>query len=85
MSRQSPVDSPPPERGRRDRIVQALLVVFLSLVVFGLMWGIMGAVLAVPLLAIAKSVCEQFAASQPVSLLIGGRTLRPRREGPMLM
>lgn len=52
------------------------LILFASLVVFGWMWGIVGAILAVPMLAITKTVCEQFHDGQPVARLIGGESKR---------
>ncbi len=46
------------------------IVVFLWLAFWGWMWGIGGALLAVPLLAIFKIGCDQFETTKPLSLLV---------------
>lgn len=46
------------------------IVVFLWLAFWGWMWGIGGALLAVPLLAIFKIACDQFETTKPLSLLV---------------
>lgn len=48
------------------------IMVFLALTLLGWMWGIAGAVLAVPVLAVVKVGCDQFERSQPVGTLLGG-------------
>lgn len=47
------------------------IVVFLSLIFWGWMWGLGGAVLAVPLVAIFKIACEKFERTRPIAVLLG--------------
>lgn len=48
------------------------IVVFIGLAFWGWMWGIGGALLAVPILAIIKVTCDQFERTRPLATLIGG-------------
>jgi AI-2 transport protein TqsA len=48
------------------------LVVFLSMVFWGWMWGIMGMVLAVPLTVGLKIVCEHINSLKPVAIFLSG-------------
>jgi predicted PurR-regulated permease PerM len=48
------------------------IVVFISLAFWGWMWGVGGALLAVPILAITKVTCDQFERTQPLGTLLGG-------------
>ncbi|HUG89710.1 MAG TPA: AI-2E family transporter [Planctomycetaceae bacterium] len=47
------------------------VLVFLSLVVWGWMWGIGGVLIAVPVLGIAKIICEHFRSLRPLANLLG--------------
>lgn len=47
------------------------VAVFLSLVVIGWMWGILGVLMAVPILATVKLVCESVAPLHAVALFLG--------------
>jgi predicted PurR-regulated permease PerM len=47
------------------------IMVFLAVVVWGWMWGIGGVLIAVPVLGIAKIVCEHFRSLRPLADLIG--------------
>jgi AI-2 transport protein TqsA len=47
------------------------VVILLSLVFFGWMWGIIGALLSVPIAAAIKIVCENIDALKPISILMG--------------
>lgn len=47
------------------------VMVFLSLVIWGWMWGVGGAIIAVPLLAVTKIYCDSFESLQPVGRLLG--------------
>lgn len=46
------------------------IMVFLSLAFWGWIWGVGGALIAVPLLAMTKIVCDQFKPLQPVAKLL---------------
>ena len=48
------------------------LVVIASLIFWALVWGIMGALLAVPMTAIIKMIFEQHETTQPIARLLGG-------------
>ncbi len=48
------------------------IAVFLALVFWGWLWGIAGAILAVPLLNIFKLTCEAFVTTRPVARLLAG-------------
>ena len=47
------------------------VVILLALVFFGWMWGIIGALLSVPIAAAIKIVCENIEALRPISILMG--------------
>jgi predicted PurR-regulated permease PerM len=47
------------------------VVILLALVFFGWMWGIIGALLSVPIAATIKIVCENIDALKPISILMG--------------
>ena len=48
------------------------VAIFISLIVFGWAWGVYGLLLAVPILAATKMICEHVRSLQPVGELIGG-------------
>ena len=54
-----------------NRISLNPVVVFLALAFWGWIWGAGGAIIAVPLLSMAKIVCDQFAPLQSLATLIG--------------
>ena len=47
------------------------VVILLSLIFFGWMWGMVGALLSVPIAAAIKIVCENIDALRPISILMG--------------
>ena len=47
------------------------IVVFLSIVVWGWMWGVGGVLIAVPVLGISKIICEHFRSLRPLANLLG--------------
>lgn len=53
------------------RLVLNPLAVLLSIVVWTWMWGVAGALLAVPMLATLKIVCDHVVGLQPLSVLLG--------------
>jgi predicted PurR-regulated permease PerM len=48
------------------------VAIFISLIVFGWAWGVYGLLLAVPILAGTKLLCERVQSLQPLGELIGG-------------
>jgi predicted PurR-regulated permease PerM len=56
-----------------DRVGISPLMVLVSLVIWGWLWGFAGMVLAVPMTVIIKIVCENIPIMEPVSTLMGTR------------
>ena len=56
-----------------DRLGLSPLVVLVSLLIWGFIWGFVGLILAVPMMAIIKIVCENFPILEPISILLGSR------------
>jgi predicted PurR-regulated permease PerM len=56
------------------------LAVILSILVFGWLWGIGGGLLAAPLLAVIKIVCDQFETLQPYSAILGVSTAAQQKS-----
>jgi predicted PurR-regulated permease PerM len=56
-----------------DRLGLSPLVVLVSLLVWGWLWGFAGLILAVPMTAIIKIVCENIPMLEPISILLGSR------------
>jgi predicted PurR-regulated permease PerM len=54
-----------------DSLNLSPVVILLSLIFFGWMWGIIGALLSVPIAAAIKIVCENIDALKPISILMG--------------
>lgn len=54
-----------------DNLNLSPMVILLSLVFWGWLWGITGALLAVPIAAAIKIVCENIEMLKPVSILMG--------------
>jgi AI-2 transport protein TqsA len=49
------------------------VAILLSLILWGMLWGVVGMILSVPIMAVVKIVCERFQGSRPVSDLLAGR------------
>ncbi|HEX6112081.1 MAG TPA: AI-2E family transporter, partial [Geminicoccaceae bacterium] len=47
------------------------VAVFLALIVFSWMWGVGGALLAVPMLATFKICCDHVEALEPIGTMLG--------------
>jgi predicted PurR-regulated permease PerM len=56
-----------------DNLGLSPIVVLLSLMIWGFIWGFAGMILAVPMMVIIKIVCENVALLEPVSILLGSR------------
>ncbi len=54
-----------------DSLNLSPVIILLSLVFFGWMWGLVGALLSVPIAAAIKIVCENVDALKPISILMG--------------
>lgn len=49
------------------------VVILLSLIFWGMLWGIVGMLLATPITAVVKLLCERFEGSRPVAQVMAGR------------
>jgi predicted PurR-regulated permease PerM len=56
-----------------DNLGLSPIVVLLSLMIWGFIWGFAGMILAVPMMVIIKIVCENVTLLEPVSILLGSR------------
>lgn len=56
-----------------DRLGLSPLIVLVSLLIWGWLWGFAGLILAVPMMAIIKIVCENIPVLEPISILFGSR------------
>jgi len=54
-----------------NRLALDPIVVFLLILILGWMWGVAGALIAIPLLASVKIVCQAIEALNPIARLIG--------------
>ena len=64
-----------------DRLNLSPVVVLLSLVFWGWLWGFVGALLSVPIAVAIKIVCENIEPLHPISVMMGsGKHCRPRNE-----
>jgi predicted PurR-regulated permease PerM len=54
-----------------DNLGLSPLVVLLSLMIWGWLWGFVGLILAVPMTVIVKIVCENIPMLEPISILLG--------------
>jgi predicted PurR-regulated permease PerM len=54
-----------------DRLGLSPVVILLSLLLWGTIWGIPGALLSVPIASIIKIVCENFPSLQPIAVMMG--------------
>lgn len=64
-----------------DELNLSSVVVLLSLAFWGWLWGIVGAILSIPIASAIKIVCENVDELRPVSVMMGsGKTLRHEFE-----
>jgi predicted PurR-regulated permease PerM len=56
-----------------DNLGLSPIVVLLSLVIWGWLWGFAGMILAVPMTMIIKIICENVPVLEPISILLGSR------------
>jgi predicted PurR-regulated permease PerM len=54
-----------------DNLGLSPLVVLLSLMIWGWLWGFVGFILAVPMMVIVKIICENIPMLEPISILLG--------------
>jgi predicted PurR-regulated permease PerM len=57
-----------------DRLGLSPVVILLSLLLWGTIWGIPGAILSVPIAAIIKIVCKNFESLKPIAIMMGSGT-----------
>ena len=56
------------------RLQLSPLAVILSVLLFGWLWGVAGGLMAAPLLAITKIVCDEFPLLRPASIVLSGES-----------
>ena len=56
-----------------DNLGLSPLVVLISLLIWGYLWGFTGLIIAVPMMVIIKIICENIPMLEPVSILLGSR------------
>ena len=54
-----------------DKLGLSPVVIMLSLMLWGTIWGLPGAILSVPIAAIVKIVCENFESLKPIAVMMG--------------
>jgi len=54
-----------------DRLGVSPVMILLSLLLWGMIWGIPGALLSTPIISIIKIICENIASLRPIAVLIG--------------
>jgi AI-2 transport protein TqsA len=52
------------------------VVILLGLIFFGMIWGVIGMILATPIVAVLKIVLERMELTAPVARLLSGRLAR---------
>ncbi|MGI8981956.1 MAG: AI-2E family transporter [Pirellulaceae bacterium] len=62
------------------RLQLSPLAVILSVLFWGWLWGIAGGLMAAPLLAVAKIICDQFDVTKPLGVILG--EAEPRTHHP---
>jgi predicted PurR-regulated permease PerM len=60
-----------------DRLGLSPVLILLSLLLWGTIWGIPGALLSVPIVSIIKIVCENISSLKPIAVMMGAGALRP--------
>ena len=65
-----------------DKLNMSPVVVLISLIFWGWLWGPVGAILSVPLAAAVKIVCENIDALKPISIMMGSGRLYARDFEP---
>jgi len=55
-----------------DRLGLSPVVILISLLLWGTIWGIPGAILSVPIASIIKIVCENISSLRPIAVMMGG-------------
>jgi predicted PurR-regulated permease PerM len=63
-----------------DNVGISTLVVLLSLLIWGWIWGFAGMILAVPMMVVIKIICENFPFLEPFSILLGSRKATQARK-----
>jgi predicted PurR-regulated permease PerM len=60
-----------------DKLGLSPVVIMLSLLIWGTMWGITGAILSVPIASTIKIICENFSSLRPIAILMGTGREKP--------
>lgn len=60
-----------------DRVGLSPVVILLSLLLWGTIWGVPGAILSVPIAVIIKIVCKNFESLKPIAIIMGSGISSP--------
>jgi len=63
-----------------DRLGLSPLVVLVSLLLWGWIWGFVGLILAVPMMAITRIICKNIPVLKPISILLGSHKVSSSRR-----
>ncbi|MDR1947912.1 MAG: AI-2E family transporter [Spirochaetaceae bacterium] len=63
-----------------DNLGLSPIVVLLSLMIWGWLWGFAGMILAVPMTVIVKIICENVPVLEPLSIILGSHKALPARK-----
>jgi predicted PurR-regulated permease PerM len=63
-----------------DRLGLSPVLILLSLLLWGTIWGISGALLSVPIASIIKIVCENVSSLKPIAVMMGTGNASPAPE-----
>lgn len=63
-----------------DNLHLSPVTILVSLLVWGLIWGVPGALLAVPMACMLKIVCDAFPSLKPLAVLVGSGKVYAREE-----
>ena len=66
----------------QGRLTLNPVVIFLAVIFWGWLWGVPGALLAVPFLVILKSLCENVDRLQPIAEFLSGAEAPPAVKAP---
>jgi AI-2 transport protein TqsA len=61
-----------------DRLDLSPVLVLFSLALWGFMWGIVGMIISVPIMAIIKTVLEAFEGTRPLGMMMSSRVMKPQ-------
>ncbi len=68
-----------------DRLGVSPVVILLSLLLWGMIWGIPGMLLSVPIISIIKIVCENIPSLWPIAIIMGSGEAAKKAQRPAVL